>query len=134
MKTNLSNYINSKVFFQLSKNKLLYPIVFFLRNLNLVEYNNKIYNKELFAIISYFEQQKPEIKDIKVLIKLIINYKSWEYFMTIKKLTRHQAYQAKFLSRFNFIISYTTCKYNVIVDIFIRWFNNSLANNYNDWQ
>ena len=51
MKTNFSDYINSKVFFYLSKNELLYHIAFFLKNLNLIEYNHKIYDKELLAII-----------------------------------------------------------------------------------
>ena len=52
---NLSNYINSKVFFQLGDDKLLYSIAFFFKNLNLAECNYKIYNKELFAILRCFE-------------------------------------------------------------------------------
>lgn len=37
-------------------------------------------------------------------IKIIIDQKSLEKFMTIKKLTRHQSYKADFLSCFNFVI------------------------------
>lgn len=55
MKTNLSNYVNSKVLFQLDENRLLYFIIFFPKNLNLVECNYKIYNKKLLAIIWCFE-------------------------------------------------------------------------------
>ena len=50
------DYVSSEVFFQLGKDKLLYFIIFFSKNLYLVKYNYKIYNKELFIIICYFEQ------------------------------------------------------------------------------
>ena len=39
MKTDLFNYICNKVFFQLDKNRLLYFITFFFKNLN---FNNAI--------------------------------------------------------------------------------------------
>lgn len=51
----LSDYINSEVFFQLSNNRLLYFIIFFSKNFNPIKYNYKIYNKGLLAIIKYFE-------------------------------------------------------------------------------
>ena len=47
-----------------------------------------------------------------VLIKIITDHKNLEYFMIIKKLSRQQAYWAEFLSRFNFIISYTLNRKN----------------------
>ena len=50
-KPDSSDYINSGVFFQLAKNRLLYLVVFFSKNLNPVEYNYEIYDKELLAII-----------------------------------------------------------------------------------
>ena len=56
VETNLPDYVSSRVFFQLGDNRLLHPIAFFSKNLNLAEYNYKIYNKELLAIIRYFEQ------------------------------------------------------------------------------
>ena len=46
-KTNLSNYVSSGVFSQLGDNRLLYFDAFFSKNLNPVEYNYEIYNKEL---------------------------------------------------------------------------------------
>lgn len=39
--------------------------------------------------------------------------------MTIKKLTKRQAYQAKLLSKFNFIIFYTMSKDNIKINAFI---------------
>ena len=46
-----SNYFNSRVFFQLSKDRLLNFVAFFFKNLNYVKYNYEIFNKELLAII-----------------------------------------------------------------------------------
>lgn len=51
----ISDYVSSKIFFQLSNNILLYFIAFFSKNLNLVEYNYKIYDKNLPAIIKCFK-------------------------------------------------------------------------------
>ena len=56
METHLSNYIGNEFFVQIEKDRLLYLIIFFFKNLNLIKYNYKIYNKNLLAIICYFEQ------------------------------------------------------------------------------
>lgn len=45
------NYINNRVLFKLEKDRLLYPIVFFSKNLNFAKYNYKIYNKNVLVII-----------------------------------------------------------------------------------
>lgn len=50
------DYISSRILFQLGKDELLYFIAFFSKNLNPIECNYEIYNKELLAIIQYFEQ------------------------------------------------------------------------------
>jgi hypothetical protein len=39
----------------LIKDRVLYPIVYFLKQLSLAKYNYKIYNKELLAIIRCFK-------------------------------------------------------------------------------
>ena len=56
VKIDLFYYISSRVFFQLSKDKLLHFVMFFSKNLTLAKYNDKIYNKKLFAIIYCFKQ------------------------------------------------------------------------------
>ena len=45
------DYINSVVFFQLGNNRILYPILFFSKNINSAECNYVSYYKELLAII-----------------------------------------------------------------------------------
>lgn len=55
MKTDFFDYICSRVFFQLSKDRLSYLVILFSKNLNLIEYNYEIYDKKLLAIIQYFK-------------------------------------------------------------------------------
>ena len=116
METDLSNYINSGVYFQLDDSGLLYLIIIFSKNLSLL---NAIMRSmiKLLAIIRYFEQWKPKLEVIGMLVKVITDHKSLEYFMTSKKITRYQACWTKFLSKFNFIISYILDKKNQRVDL-----------------
>ena len=51
VESDFSNYVSNAVFSQLEEDRLLYPIVFFSKNLNLTKYNYEIYNKKLLAII-----------------------------------------------------------------------------------
>lgn len=56
VETNSSNYMNAGVLFQRGEDGLLYSIAYFLRKMTLAKYNYKIYDKELLAIICYFEE------------------------------------------------------------------------------
>ncbi len=55
METNFFNYISSRGLCQLGKDRLLYPVVFFSKNLNPAKCNYEIYDKELLAIIWCFK-------------------------------------------------------------------------------
>ena len=55
IKVNLSNYTIRGILSQYNKDGVLYPIIYFLKRLNLAKYNYEIYNKELLAIIRYFK-------------------------------------------------------------------------------
>ena len=53
------------------------------------ERNYIIYDKELLTIIYYFKKWSLELYLLKNdLIKVLIDYKTLEYFILIKKLTR----------------------------------------------
>ena len=134
VETDSSDYVSSGVLSQLGDNGLLHPIGFFSKNLNLFECNYEIYDKELLAIIRCFEQWRPEREGTGVRVKVIIDHKSLEYFMTTKKLTKHQACWAEFLSEFNFIISYTPGKENQKVDSLTWRPNNHPSDNNDDCQ
>lgn len=53
MKRNFFDYVSSRNFFHLDKNRLSYPITFFFKNFNPTKYNYKIYDKEMLAIIQF---------------------------------------------------------------------------------
>ena len=55
VETDLSDYVSSGDLFQLGDDGLLYFIAFLSKNLNPAECNYEIYDKELLAIIRYFE-------------------------------------------------------------------------------
>lgn len=55
VETDLSDYISSKVLFQLSNDELLHPVTFFFESFNLANCNYEIYDKKLLAIIRCFE-------------------------------------------------------------------------------
>ena len=76
IKTNSSNYVIRGILSQYNKDRVLHPIVYFLKWLNPAKYNYEIYDKELLAIIRYFEQWWPELKGAKFLIKVFSDYKN----------------------------------------------------------
>ena len=76
IEADLSNYATGGILSQYNKNGVLYPIVYFLKWLNLAKCNYKIYNKELLAIIKYFKQWRPKLEGTRFLIKVLSNYKN----------------------------------------------------------
>jgi hypothetical protein len=76
VKTNLFNYITRGILSQYNKEGVLYPIVYFLKQLSPAKYNYKIYNKELLAIIKCFKQWRPKLKSARFLIKVFSDYKN----------------------------------------------------------
>jgi len=69
---------------------VLHLVVFFSQKLVPTEYNYKIYNKELLAIINVLEHWRLELEGTELLIQILTDYKALEYFITSKKLTRQQ--------------------------------------------
>ena len=56
IKANSFNYATRGILSQYNKNGVLYPIIYFSKQLNPAKCNYEIYNKELLAIIKYFKQ------------------------------------------------------------------------------
>ena len=56
IEANSSNYVTRGILSQYNKDRVLHPIIYFLKRLNPAKYNYEIYNKELLAIIKYFKQ------------------------------------------------------------------------------
>jgi hypothetical protein len=61
VETNTSDYVSLGVLSQKDNQGVLHPVVFISKKYNLTECNYKIYNKELLAIIRYFEGWRSEL-------------------------------------------------------------------------
>ena len=92
---------------------------FFLKKNNPAEYNYKIYNKELLAIICCLEEQDAELRGVDG-FEIYINYKNLEYFMTVRKLIERQMRQSLIFFRYKFKIIYISGKDNERADILLR--------------
>ncbi|KAH0603285.1 uncharacterized protein H6S33_007607 [Morchella sextelata] len=84
------------------------------------ECNYEIYDKELLAIIRFFEEWRPELEGATHPIAVISDYKNLKYFMSTKQLNRRQARWAEYLSRFNFVIKYRPGKQGGKLDALTR--------------
>ena len=82
-----SDYVSSSVFAQIGEDELLHPVAFFSKKLAPAKCNYKIYNKELLAIIRCFEEWRVELEGTELLVQVLTDRKSLEYFMITKKLT-----------------------------------------------
>ena len=122
VETNFSNFVTAGMLSQMH-NGMLWPVAFFLKNMSPAECNYMIYNKELLVIVKSFKMWRPELAsvDLKKPVKMYIDHKNLKHFMTTKQLNCWQACWAKFLSEFNFKISYKPGKQGEKPDILIYW-------------
>jgi len=58
---NVSNWASGGVLSQYNNNGKLRPVAFFSAKHSVLEYNYKIYNKELLAIIKALEEWRPKL-------------------------------------------------------------------------
>ena len=56
LKIDFSNIVNDEILSQEQNDDMFYFILFFLKNINSVEFNYEIYNKKFLTIIRCFEQ------------------------------------------------------------------------------
>jgi len=68
-----------------------------------VEQNYKIHDKEILVIIYVLEEWRHFLKGATHLVEIWTDHKNLEYFMTAKKLNRHQARWSLHLARFDFL-------------------------------
>jgi len=71
---------------QYNKNGKLYLVAFLSQKLAPAKLNYKIYNKELLAIVRYFKQWRPKLKGSLFLIRVLMDHKNLQYFITTKQL------------------------------------------------
>ena len=59
-------------------------------------------------------------KGARLPVKILINHRNLQYFMSTKQLSRHQARWSEFFSRFNFVIQYQPGKLGAKSDALAR--------------
>jgi len=69
-----------------------------------MERNYEIHNKEMLAIICALEEWRHFLEGATYLVEIWTDHKNLEYFMTAKKLNRHQARWSLHLARFDFLL------------------------------
>ena len=76
VETDSSDYITGGILSQYNKEGVLHSMAYFSKWLSPAECNYKIYDKELLAIIRYFEQWQLELEGVGYLIKVFSDYKN----------------------------------------------------------
>ena len=69
------------MFLQYDNNKVLYSVIFYSENFNLVEINYYIYNKKLLIIICCFEHWRFELVHRKFFIQIFIGHQMLKIFI-----------------------------------------------------
>ena len=82
--------------------------------------NYDIYDKKLLAIIKSFEERRPMLEEAGLPIKILIDHRNLQYFMSTKQLSRRQARWSEFLLHFNFVIQYRLGKLEAKPDALTR--------------
>ena len=83
-----------------------HPIAFYSKFLSSMEWNYKIHDKEMLAIICALEKWRHFLEGATHLVEIWTDHKNLEYFMTAKKLNCRQACWSLHLARFDFLLHY----------------------------
>ncbi|MBW0534978.1 hypothetical protein O181_074693 [Austropuccinia psidii MF-1] len=70
------------------------------------ELNYEIHDKELLGIVWALKSWRAFLLSLSDSFEVLKDHSSFQYFMSSKVLTRHQAHWAEFLSEFHFSITY----------------------------
>jgi len=69
-----------------------------------MEQNYEIHDKEMLAIICTLKEWRHFLEGAIHLVEIWTDHKNLKYFMTAKKLNRHQAHWSLHLARFDFLL------------------------------
>jgi hypothetical protein len=114
-----SGYAIGGVLSQYDDDGILRPCAYYSKKNNAHEYNYKIHDKELLAVIRCLEEWDAELRSVKS-FRVITDHKNLEYFMKPKRLNERQVRWAALMSRFNMEIMYRPGKQNVRADALSR--------------
>jgi RNase H-like domain found in reverse transcriptase/Reverse transcriptase (RNA-dependent DNA polymerase) len=92
IEANSSDFATGAVLSQVSPNNdKWHPVAFFSKSLSAVEWNYKIHDKEMLAIIRSFQEWRHFVKGAEHQFEIWTDHKNVEYFMMAKQLNQRQA-------------------------------------------
>jgi hypothetical protein len=106
VETDASDFALGAILSQFGIDGLLHPVAFYSRKLTSAEINYQVYDKELMAIITAFEQWRPYLAGAQHRVQVLTDHKNLLYFTTTRTLNRRQARWSIFLADFDFEIQY----------------------------
>jgi hypothetical protein len=89
---------------QSAADKKWHLVAFLSKSLNAVEWNYKIHDKEMLAIICALEEWQHFLGGAQLKFEVWTDHKNLEYFRTAQKLNWRQAQWSLYLSRFDFLL------------------------------
>jgi len=87
VKTSVSDYALTIIFFIINKENEVHPVTFHSHTFTAVESNYNIHDKGLLAIFEAFKIWQHYLEGLAYPINIVIDYKNLEYFSTTKMLT-----------------------------------------------
>ncbi len=120
LETDLFDYVNDDILSQYDDEEILHSMIYYSKNLSLVECNYEIYDKKLLAIIWAFKHWWSELKLTELSIKMFIDHQALMSLMKNKELSRHQMRWVQKLADFNFKIIYWSDKQNIKINALTR--------------
>jgi hypothetical protein len=88
VETDVSNFALGAILSQFGIDGLLHPVAFYSQKLTSAEINYQVYDKELLAIITAFEQWRPYLARAQHRVQVLTDHKNLLYFTTTRTLNR----------------------------------------------
>jgi hypothetical protein len=106
IETDASDFALGAILSQHQDDGLLHPVAFYSRKFSSAEINYDVYDKELLAIITAFEQWRHYLDGAQHKITIFCDHRNLQYFTSSRVLNRRQARWSLFLAEFDFVITY----------------------------
>ena len=132
IKADSLDFATGAVLLQQSSDDLKWdPVTFYSKSLNAVEQNYEIHDKEMLAVMRSLEEWRHFLEGVKHQVKIWMDHKNLEYFMTAKKLNHRQAQWSLYLSRFDFVMHHQPGKSMGKCDALSQCANHDIRSNNN---
>ena len=106
IETDASDTATGGILSQHGEDGHLHPCAYRSSKMSPAEENYDIYDKELLSIVLVFQDWRVYLKGSPHQIRVILDHKNLEQFLTTKQLNQRQAQWSKLLSTYDFVIQH----------------------------